>query len=94
MAEWWSSLVPDPPEDTERTSQLAELCRWRDSLRTPQVPAPGGPSWSEALQELELALQDPDDARWDRAMMLVAAVLRLEALVGMIESWAAPRSPR
>ena len=92
---WWDELVPPPPPaDSARTADLGQIAALRRSLPTPQTPVPGGPSWDPVVAELESALYDPDDARWDRAVMLASAVLRLQAVVAMVESWAAPRSSR
>lgn len=84
---WWDELVPAPPEDSERTRQLGELARWRSSLPVPQIAAAGGPSWDDAVAELEAALADPDEHRWEVALKLVWAVGRLEAVIGLLQSW-------
>ena len=93
-ANWWDELIPEPPEDTERTRQLGELSRWRAQLPVPQIAAAGGPSWEQAIEELEQALADPDEHRWDVAIQLVWAVGRLEAILGLLQSFSVPRSPR
>ncbi|MGC2295305.1 MAG: hypothetical protein WA695_01240 [Candidatus Dormiibacterota bacterium] len=93
-ANWWDALIPEPPEDSDRTRQLAQLANWRNSLPAAQQSAPGGPTWDEATEELEAALGDPDPHRWEVALQLVWAVGRLEAILGLLQTFSLPGSSR
>lgn len=84
MTAWWESILPPP--DTDREVELAELCRHRDSFPVLKTPMPGGPSWSDAVAELDAAFHDGDDGRWDRALQLAWAVWRLEAVLALLEA--------